>query len=99
MSAPPEVAFNTATDPDRLSGWLPAPLCADHNHAEISDSMRGRWRADAWSAVVTVRPADPGGAVVALDLDGDLPEPRLAQLAHDSLDQLAEYVADNLTAG
>ncbi|MFY1672877.1 hypothetical protein ACN27G_23430 [Plantactinospora sp. WMMB334] len=26
MSAPPEVVFNTATDPDRVAAWLPAHL-------------------------------------------------------------------------
>ena len=29
MSAPPEVVFNTATDPARASAWLPEPLRGD----------------------------------------------------------------------
>ena len=29
MSAPPEVVFNTAIDPDRAAAWLPEPLRQD----------------------------------------------------------------------
>lgn len=98
MSAPPEVVFNTATDPDRLDGWLPEPLRAQRKPRE-EGGMRARWENAGWSAVLEAEPADPAGARVCLDLGGDLPDDRLAQVADESLAQLAEHVDDNLTAG
>jgi hypothetical protein len=98
MSTPPEVVFNTATDPDRLDGWLPEPLRAEGKPRERR-ALGARWESAGWSAVLKTEPADPGGARVHLDLGGDLPDDQLTQLARDSLARLAEYVDDNLTAG
>ncbi|WP_433126742.1 hypothetical protein ACQPWW_28430 [Micromonospora sp. CA-240977] len=102
MSAPPEVVFSTATDPDRASAWLPEPLRGDGSPAaEISaEDLRARWGGDAdWSAELRVESADAGGARIQLDLadgsDGSGPD----QLADEALTNLAREVADNLQAG
>jgi hypothetical protein len=99
MSAPPEVVFNTATDPDRSAAWLPEELRRSGTHrVEIVDTedMRARWSAaDAgWSADIDVEPADAGGARVRLDLSGTD-----HGMADEILNSLAREVADNLTAG
>jgi uncharacterized protein YndB with AHSA1/START domain len=103
VSAPPEVVFNTATDPDRFAAWLPAPLRAGGRRpAAEASALRARWPHDRfapWSAVMHVRQVEPGGALVEFELDGDLSDRRLAELADQSLARLAEHVADNLTAG
>jgi hypothetical protein len=98
MSAPPEVVFNTATNPDRIDGWLPEPLRAQGRPRQL-DGMGARWESAGWSAVLTSEPAEPGGARVRLDLGGSLPEEQLTRLAGECLAHLAEYVDDNLTAG
>ncbi|MEV0004051.1 SRPBCC family protein [Micromonospora sp. NPDC050980] len=97
MSAPPEVVFNTATDPQRSSAWLPEEL--RHSGAcrvEVldADDMRARWSSADWSAEIDVEPADAGGARVRLDLAG--PD---HGLAGEILANLDRAVADNLTAG
>ncbi|MCO1599109.1 hypothetical protein M8C17_28535 [Micromonospora sp. RHAY321] len=103
MSAPPEVVFNTATDPARASAWLPEPLRGDGSPAaEISgEELRARWGdghdAD-WSAEIRVEPADSGGARIQLDLAGGSDEDP-DQLADEALSNLAREVADNLQAG
>ena len=101
MSAPPEVVFNTATDPDRASAWLPEPLRGDGAAAaEVSaEEMRARWGSAAadWSAEIRVEPADAGGARVRLDLAGG--RASRTGLADETLANLAREVADNLTAG
>ena len=101
MSAPPEVVFNTATDPDRASAWLPEPLRGDGSPAAAISAERaaGPVGSDAadWSAEIQVEPADAGGARVRLDLAGGS-DGRPA-LADETLANLAREVADNLTAG
>ncbi|GAA3766187.1 hypothetical protein [Micromonospora maritima] len=97
MSAPPEVVFNTATDPDRSSAWLPEELRRSGDcQVEVVDAedMRARWSARDWSAEIDVEPADAGGARVRLDLAG--PDHALAD---EILANLDREVADNLTAG
>ncbi|MFI7209688.1 hypothetical protein [Micromonospora maritima] len=97
MSAPPEVVFNTATDPDRSSAWLPEELRRSGDcQVEVVDAedMRARWSAPDWSAEIDVEPADAGGARVRLDLAG--PDHALAD---EILANLDREVADNLTAG
>ncbi|MFC0006081.1 hypothetical protein [Micromonospora siamensis] len=99
MSAPPEVVFNTATDPDRAAAWLPEELRrAGTQRLENvdADEMRARWTCDSagWAADIDVEPGDAGGARVLLDLAG--PDHGLAD---EILDNLAREVADNLTAG
>ncbi|MFF3865030.1 hypothetical protein [Micromonospora sp. NPDC001898] len=103
MSAPPEVVFNTATDPDRAAAWLPQPLRSDgRSRPDVSPGqMRARWAsasAPGWSAEIRVEPADAGGARVQLDLAGasGQADPGLAE---ETLANLAREVADNLTAG
>ncbi|MEV1147482.1 hypothetical protein [Micromonospora sp. NPDC049799] len=99
LSAPPEVVFNTATDPARASAWLPEPLRADGTPAEhvSAEELEARWRAAGdWSAEIRVDQADAGGARVRLDLTGG---PDADHLAGEALDNLAREVADNLQAG
>ena len=102
MSAPPEVVFNTATDPDRASAWLPHPLRADGGSRPEVDvgQLRARWAngsAPGWSAALEVEPVDSGGAWVRLDLAGGPADD--SGLADEILTSLAREVADNLTAG
>ncbi|AVT38727.1 hypothetical protein [Plantactinospora sp. BB1] len=104
MSAPPEVVFSTATDPDRVSAWLPAPLREDGGpRPELSTAdLRARWRSAGspdWSARLQVSPVDAGGATVRLELEGEPSEQRLHEIADESLAGLAREVDDNLTPG
>ncbi|WP_410811557.1 hypothetical protein [Micromonospora sp. 067-2] len=103
MSAPPEVVFNTATDPDRASAWLPEPLRGDGSPAAEIDGeeLRARWGdgRDDWSAEIRVEPADSGGARIQLDLDEGPGEPDPDQLADEALSNLIREVSDNLQAG
>lgn len=102
MSAPPEVVFNTAIDPDRAAAWLPEPLRQDGSRRPevISiEQMRATWYSESapdWSAEIRVEAADAGGARVRLDLGGADDAPGLAE---ETLANLAREVADNLTAG
>jgi len=99
MSAPPEVVFSTATDPDRAAAWLPEALRADGSPAEqvAAQELRARWSAaEQWSAEIRVEPAQAGGARARLDLTGG---PDAERLANEALDSLAREVADNLQAG
>ena len=101
MSAPPEVVFNTAIDPDRAAAWLPEPLRQDGNRRpEVisAEQLQARWCSDSapdWSAELQVEAADAGGARVRLDLAGG----DVDGLADQTLASLAREVADNLTAG
>ncbi|MFC4019434.1 hypothetical protein ACFOW4_16025 [Micromonospora sp. GCM10011542] len=104
MSAPPEVVFNTATDPDRASSWLPEPLRGDGSPAAEMDGeeLRARWgdgSATDWSAELRVEPADSGGARIQLDLAAGSGQPDPDDLADEALSNLAREVADNLQAG
>ncbi|MBO4205510.1 hypothetical protein [Micromonospora echinofusca] len=104
MSAPPEVVFNTATDPDRAAAWLPPTLRADGQcRPERSDGeMRAVWTSSAapdWSAELVVHPENAGGSRVRLALDAGPERRHLDGLADETLDSLAREVAENLTAG
>lgn len=104
MSAPPEVVFSTATDPDRASAWLPEPLRHDGDERpEVgSEGMRARWTsttAPGWCAEIEVEPADAGGARVRLDLAAEPADRAVDGLADQTLANLAREVAENLTAG
>ncbi|HEX5542809.1 MAG TPA: hypothetical protein VFX60_14805 [Micromonospora sp.] len=101
MSAPPEVVFNTATDPARYSGWLPAPLRRQDRPKMIPSSLTVSWSPDpqGWAAELAVRQGAAGGALVRLELAADLPDEQLNEIAEESLAKLARHVADNLTAG
>lgn len=105
MSAPPEVVFNTATDPERMVAWLPVPL---HQVGPVATGspdggrLRARWEAAAgggWSAVLRVDEVAAGGATARLEIDGDLPPDQLTGIATQALTCLASEVADNLTPG
>lgn len=74
MSAPPEVVFSTATDPDRLSAWLPTPLRTDGAGPPAVESadLSVRWsnaEPPGFTAQLRVRGGSAGGANVRLDLD------------------------------
>ncbi|MFF5181469.1 hypothetical protein ACFY2Q_25855 [Micromonospora sp. NPDC000316] len=101
MSAPPEVVFNTATDPSRASAWLPEPLRGDGSPAAEIDGeeLRARWGDADWSAEIRVYPADSGGARIQLDLTDGSGGSGPDQLADEALTNLVREVADNLQAG
>nr|MDT0658451.1 hypothetical protein [Micromonospora sp. DSM 115978] len=116
MSAPPEVVYNTATDPDRVEAWLPAALRRAGASAPDLDpsGLRASWTADgpgSWSVRLAVRPLGAGGATARLELvtpdpvadpddDADADDARrLAEIVDRSLADLADEVAENLTAG
>ncbi|WP_018252135.1 hypothetical protein [Salinispora mooreana] len=98
MSAPPEVVFNTAVDPNRMSAWLPEPLWAGGRPAtEIRPAeLTAHWQAVGdWTAQIRVDPADAGGAWIRLDLTGGTAD----RLVDEALADLAQAVEDNLQAG
>ncbi|GIJ11163.1 SRPBCC family protein [Micromonospora andamanensis] len=100
VSAPPEVVFNTATDPDRISSWLPDQLLSGDPAPEgDAGELRARWtaRRTDWSADLTVEPVDAGGSRLRLELAGGGED--VDRLADEVLDSLAREVADNLQAG
>ncbi|MFB9239289.1 hypothetical protein ACFFWC_27780 [Plantactinospora siamensis] len=100
MSAPPEVVFNTAIDPNRVDAWLPERLRDGSRRPEWDAKLTARWSVDGWSARLWVRPETPGGALVCLELVADgSDEARLTDLAETTLANLAREVADNLNAG
>ncbi|GIJ27528.1 hypothetical protein Vqi01_26900 [Micromonospora qiuiae] len=98
MSAPPEVVFNTAIDPDRVGAWLPEPLLSAIGNGDTA-RLRARWDAPDtdWSAELRVEPVDAGGARLRLDLAGGGQE--AGRLAEEALTNLVRAVADNLQAG
>ncbi|MGW0431040.1 hypothetical protein ACWDV4_00615 [Micromonospora sp. NPDC003197] len=102
MSEPPEVVFNTATDPAR-SGWLPEPLRQGQRPDIAAETLSARWDggsgAATWMAHLQIGAIDAGGAQVRFDLAVEPPGPRLDELADASLESLAREVADNLNAG
>jgi hypothetical protein len=104
MPAPPEVVFNTATDPNRADAWLPGPIRAAGLERPTamrdgpSEVLSAEWTTgDTVSASIEVRPDPAGGADVALGLSGS--EPGLTELAERSLADLAREVDENLTPG
>jgi uncharacterized protein YndB with AHSA1/START domain len=102
MSAPPEVVFNTATDPARASAWLPPALRVDGAPTPDieGEELRARWRGPSEAtAEIRVDPEDSGGAVVRLDLADPQDGRDADRLATEALDSLAREVADNLQAG
>lgn len=104
ISAPPEVVFNTAIDPDRYSGWLPGPLRGSGGSRSVatSETLRARWESEGrpgWSADLQVEAAGAGGTRVRLEVAADEPDHRLTELADTSLAGLARQVSDNLSAG
>ncbi|MEU5566660.1 SRPBCC family protein [Micromonospora musae] len=104
MSAPPEVVFNTATDPDRAAAWLPPFLRADGAPTpEIrGEELRARWRIASpteLTAEIRVDPENAGGARIRFDLSGGSGGQDTDRLAAEALDSLAREVADNLQAG
>ncbi|MFI9641013.1 hypothetical protein ACIG87_13250 [Micromonospora sp. NPDC051925] len=97
MSAPPEVVFSTATDPDRIDSWLPETLRVDGTAptTRSDHELRARWDGPNGTAELRVAPADAGGTRVRLEL----PAGSAAGLADESLVNLEREVAENLTAG
>ncbi|WFE94407.1 hypothetical protein [Micromonospora sp. WMMD987] len=97
MSAPPEVVFSTATDPDRIDAWLPAPLrvAGAAPASRSDDELKARWDGPDGPAELRVEAADAGGARVRLEL----PAGSADGLADESLANLEREVAENLTAG
>ena len=93
ISAPPEVVFSTATDPDRRAAWLPAELVVEPGGG---GDLRARLiDAGAAAGELSVRPGDSGGSSVELRFDGDAG----ADSPDDILRALEREVADNFNAG
>ncbi|MFJ6198637.1 hypothetical protein [Micromonospora sp. NPDC092111] len=96
MSAPPEVVFNTATDPDRADAWLPEELRAGGGTpARVDGELLARWNSTTGPAELRVEPGNTGGSRVRLRL----PAGSVDGLAEESLVNLEREVAENLTAG
>lgn len=94
MSAPPEVVFSTATDPERRDGWLPHELRLGPTETG-SDTFAVQLASGSSSAgVLQVRPGDAGGALVELSVSADGgAEPE------EILGNLERMVTDNFNAG
>lgn len=103
ISAPPEVVFSTATDPDRLPAWLPGPLRQDGCRSELSgDDLSARWSTpdqSGWTAELTVTAVDAGGCTARLRLDAGSADQPLTDIADQALTRLAREVADSVAAG
>lgn len=101
VSAPPEVAYGTATDPARQTAWLPTQLRHSAASSLDGDELQASWaeRDGPWSALLRVYPAQAGGATLRLELDADLPHEHLVRIADETLASLAGAVTDNLNAG
>jgi hypothetical protein len=100
MSAEPEVVYNTATDPTRVSGWLPPPL--HRPPASTSPGLAASWRGDdgVWQADLLVEDTPTGGAVAVLEMSANgLDDAGLAAVVERALVELDREVADNFTAG
>ena len=101
VSAPPEVAYGTATDPARRTAWLPDLLKQASAQPAGGGRLQARWTAPdpPWSAVLQVYPVQAGGAMLRLELDAELPHEDLTRIADETLTGLARAVTDNLNAG
>jgi hypothetical protein len=103
FSAPPEVVYNTVSDPDRRSGWLP-PGLPPPDRAD-SDRMRLEWspgKTAGRGGYLQVRSIPSGGAAVVWSMDdalADRTRTGLPRALDDALANLAREVADNLNAG
>ncbi|WP_203941155.1 hypothetical protein [Spirilliplanes yamanashiensis] len=86
MSAPPEVVFSTATDPDRTAAWLPGGVDTAPEPGNLTVRLTG-----AADGLLSVRPGDAGGSSVELEVGGPDPD--------DLLRALAREVEDNFNAG
>jgi hypothetical protein len=96
MSAPPEVVFNTATDPDRRHTWLPADVRVEP--AEVGEETfeaRLTSQGDGPAGMLRVDPGAAGGSSVRLRVD-DGPASASAQ---EMLDSLEREVSDNFNSG
>jgi hypothetical protein len=109
ISAPPEVVFSTATDPDRLARWLPEPLRAragEHRLSVLADRMRVEWRPaadDGWSGFLQVEQLPAGGSLVEVTTESTGSaggaDDDVIKLLDGALTELDREVVDNLTAG
>lgn len=93
MSAPPEVVFSTATDPDRRGAWLPGEFGVAPVHTD-GDVLEVRLTAGSSAAgVLRVNPGASGGSTVELSLPDDGAAPDVV------LGDLDRAVGDNFNAG
>jgi uncharacterized protein YndB with AHSA1/START domain len=104
FSAPPEVVFNTATDPDRIARWLPGALrtCGVLRPEVTPGALRASWDGTTragWRARLEVEPGPAGGARARVELEVTSGNRVDDDLAAEFLDRLASQVAENLTAG
>jgi hypothetical protein len=94
ISAPPEVVFDTATDPDRHGAWVPSDLWVDRSDPDRLE-VRLTAASGGQAGTLRVRPGDSGGSSVELRFEdgsaGGSPD--------DILRALDREVADNFNAG
>jgi len=94
MSAPPEVVFSTATDPDRQGAWLPSGFDlgpASAGSAEFEVELRSD---ESATGSLAIQPGDSGGSTVDLTVpDGEGAGPE------EILRSLDRAVSDNFNAG
>jgi hypothetical protein len=103
MSAPPEVVFDTATDPARP--WLPEPLgSAARGRSGAPDdtgALTAEWGTGGsppWAAL-RVLPEATGGAAAGLEVEvADDADDDAAGLADRCLAMLEQQVSDELSA-
>ena len=93
ISAPPEVVFSTATDPERRAAWLPSELEMGPGEQQ-GEAFEVRLSAGAADAgVLRVQPGDSGGSSV------DISVPDGGAAPEQILDDLDREVSDNFNAG
>lgn len=101
MSAPPEVVYNTATDPDRSAAWLPESWRAAGSHAG-DEEFEVRLSADAGAdrvGLLQVRAGAAGGSSVELTLDAQAGADGRTTGPEQLLDSLEREVVDNFNYG
>jgi uncharacterized protein YndB with AHSA1/START domain len=104
FAAPPEVVYNTLTDPHRARRWLPPGLqIKGLAHAASATDLRLTWRTISGpeaGGTARVEGTPAGGSVVRVEIDAA--EHHVAavyELIADLMHNLERDVSDNFTAG
>jgi len=94
ISAPPEVVFNTAIDPDRRNAWLPGGVRVEAGEVgEETFEARLSADGDGPSGRLRVEAGASGGSSVSLQVEGGSATP------DEILTNLAREVTDNFNSG
>ena len=94
ISAPPEVVFNTATDPDRRSAWLPDGFDLGPTSTSTSAFEVELRSGDSSTGSLAIQPGDSGGSSVDLTVPDDG-----GAGPDEILGSLDRAVSDNFNAG